>query len=136
MGPGGFSSFFRDLCDFGVSADDFVVIIRIMGNKAVRAVFDALFRITEIASAPFTECIKRAVTKQTIKMVCVNPFVTGKEFAFPITEEFLVFCFFVIHNRNYKSNQPFVPLSTVRKCPDAYFNAKINHIVMKTELWT
>ena len=105
MGPGGFSSFFRDLCDFGVSADDFVVIIRIMGNKAVRAVFDALFRITEIASAAFAQCVQRTVTEQAVKTFRVGTLMAGKIFTFSMAEEFIIFThlFLPIHPSETRS---------------------------------
>ena len=69
-----------------------------MRNCAGCTVFDPLLSIPKIPTAPFTECIKRAVTKQTIKMFRIDTLVTGKEFAFPVAEKFIVFGFFLVHH--------------------------------------
>ena len=85
-----------------------------MRNRTVRTVLDALFRITEIASAPFTECIKRAVTKQTIKMFRIDTLVTGKEFAFPVAEKLIMVHDSVPPAVYYKSFGRFLIYATIK----------------------
>lgn len=58
-----------------------------MGQLAVCAVFYPILCHPEIPAALISQCIQRAVTEQTVKVLGISPLVTRKIFTFFITEE-------------------------------------------------
>ena len=95
-----------------------------MRNSTVRTILDPLLRVPKISSAPFAESIKRTIAEQAVEMFRINAFVTGEKLAFPVAEIFVVFTFFVVHNGNYKTNQPSGPLSSALKYLTVHFMLK------------
>ena len=77
--------------NFRKVADDQVIILRIMGDQAVSAVFDTLLRVAEIPPAAFPKGIQRTVTEQAIKPFRIRSCVAGEKFTFPIAEKFIMF---------------------------------------------
>lgn len=69
-----------------------------MRDRTTRTVLYTLLRVAKVTSAAFTESVKRAITEQTIEMFGIYSPVTGKKFAFPVAEKFIMFSLLLIHN--------------------------------------
>ena len=64
-----------------------------MGKKTVGTVFNTLFCIFKISSAPVSESIQRTIAEQTVKIFRVTGFMAGKILAFFMTEKRIFFSF-------------------------------------------
>ena len=64
-----------------------------MRQLAVRAVLKSLIRKLKIPATVLPQRIQRAITKQTIKVLRVCPFMTGEEFTFFVAEIRIMFSF-------------------------------------------
>ena len=84
---GGFFCHFQNISHF--IADGFVVLSAV-GAQAVGAVLDALFRITEAASAPVSQSIEGAIAKDTAEGFRIGTFMAGKIFTLLILKEIVV----------------------------------------------
>jgi len=62
-----------------------------MRHHTITAIFDAVFKIYEVAPALFTQCIKRTVTKQAIEFVHITHFMTREKVAFLMVEKLVLF---------------------------------------------
>ena len=91
-------AFFHNFRDLRKTPDNAAVIIRLMGNRASRAVLDPAFCPAEIPAAVFSQRIQRTITEQAVEMFRIDALVAGEVFAFPVAEEFIMF-----HNLDYKS---------------------------------
>jgi len=58
-----------------------------MGKQTAGAVFDPLFCVSEASSAFFAQCVQRAVTEQTVKVLRVSGFVAGETLAGGVLEK-------------------------------------------------
>ena len=84
------SRFFRKFQDFAHFFHDLSVIFPAMGPQAVGAVLDALFRITEAASAPVSQGIEGAIAKDAAEGFRIGTFMAGKIFTLLILKEIVV----------------------------------------------
>lgn len=62
------------------------VILPFVGKHTSRTIFNPAFRITKIPAAPFSQCIKRAITKKAVKIIRVRSLMAGKKFTALMTE--------------------------------------------------
>jgi hypothetical protein len=72
------------------SLDDLTILLSPVRDGTAAAVFDAVFQHHKVASAGCTQCIERAIAKETVERRLVHACMTGKVFAFPITEKGIV----------------------------------------------
>lgn len=70
-----------------------------MRKLTIRTVFQPLFRITEISSTFVPQCIQRAVTEQTVKIIRISAFMAGKIFTLLMAKKRILFVFpiFLLH---------------------------------------
>lgn len=62
------------------------VILPFVGKHTSRTIFNPAFRIIKIPAAPFSQCIKRAITKKAIKIIRIRSLMAGKKFTILMTE--------------------------------------------------
>jgi hypothetical protein len=73
--------------NYVVKAPGYVpVIVLPVRNNAMAAIFDSA-GIRKPATTLIPKSIQRAVAKQTVEFIGINPSVAGEEFAFPVSEE-------------------------------------------------
>ena len=58
---------------------DIPIVIRLMGKRTMTAIFDPVFQKYGIPSAFLSQCIQRAIAEQTVKLLSINPLMTGKK---------------------------------------------------------
>ena len=81
-------------CQFHHSAHLFhdpIIVFFSMGNQAVAAVFDAIFKICKISAAFVTQGIQGAVTEKAAKVFLIYALVTGEILASRVLTELIVF---------------------------------------------
>jgi hypothetical protein len=83
------------LCNFRKTADDQVIVVRVVGNEAVRTILDTFFSISEISAASLTERIEGTVTEKAVEPIRVRTGMAGKKFTFPVAEKAVVFLYHV-----------------------------------------
>ena len=80
-------SFFCYLGKLTEPSDDIGVIVPFMRHQAMGAVLDALFGISEMPSAAFSQSIKGTIAEQAVKIVRIIGFMTGKILASLMAEK-------------------------------------------------
>ena len=70
--------------------EDQVIIVGVMRDQTICAVFYSLFRIPVIPSAALSKRIKWAIAKQAVKVLRVCTGMTGKVLTLPVAEEFVM----------------------------------------------
>lgn len=66
-----------------------VVIPPFVGNQAVRAVLNTVFRIGKVAAAVLPQGIQGTVTEQAAKICRILSLMAGKVFTIPVLEEII-----------------------------------------------
>lgn len=74
---------------FGELSDYFVIIVSFVRHLAMAAVFYTVL-ISKIAATVFSQHIKRAITKQTVKIVRVDCTVTREKLTIPMAKKLVV----------------------------------------------
>ena len=82
---------FYDIKDLIIFADNIVKIVFLMRKCAVCAVLEALFVISEIASAFISQRIQRAIAEKAIEILRILHLMAGKELTFLVLKEFVIF---------------------------------------------
>ena len=75
------------------SLDDLTILLSPVRDGTAAAIFDAVFQHHKVASAGCAQSIERAIAKETVERRLVHACMTGKVFAFPITEKGIVLVF-------------------------------------------
>ena len=73
-----------------------------MGDHAIAAVLDAVFRIGEIPAALVAKRIKRAIAEQAIEILRIVRLMAGKIFAFRVAKKGI--CLLFIHTNSFSFN--------------------------------
>lgn len=63
------------------------IVIRFMGKCTAAAILNPIFQEYGIPSAFLSQRIQRAIAEQAVKLLLVNPLMTGKKFTFFILKK-------------------------------------------------
>lgn len=72
--------------DLAVAADDFLIVLPPVGVQAAAAILAAIRTNYEAAATFGAQQVERTITKQTVKIIRISPWVAGEKLAFPVGE--------------------------------------------------
>ena len=82
---------FCQFCHFAEAGVDLLVVFRLVGDQARRAVFDAIFEILEITAALVAQSVQRAIAEDAIKVLAVRALMAGEIFTLAVLEIAIMF---------------------------------------------
>lgn len=72
--------------NLAVPTDDFFIVLPSVGVQAAAAILAPIRTNYEAAATFGAQQVERTITKQTVKIIRIRPWVAGKIFTFPVGE--------------------------------------------------